>query len=99
MRDPRQFSQSSTNSLSASLESLRTRHDATVATLSSQNHILTSRICALDSQNEHLRTILDDLGGEIMEEKFGRRREIGLMIRMEGERRESLGSPEMGQER
>ena len=84
MRDPRQFSQSSTNSLSASLESLRARHDATVATLSSQNHILTSRISALDSQNEHLRTILDDLGGEIMKEKFGRRREIGLRIRMGG---------------
>lgn len=84
MRYFRQFSQSSTNSLSESLEALKARHNATVSTLSSQNYILNSQISALNSQNEHLRNILDDLGAETMKEKFGRRREISLRIRMGG---------------
>ena len=46
--------------------------------------MLSSQLRSLETQNEHLRNILDDLGGEIMKEKFGRRREVGLRIRMGG---------------
>ncbi|KAF9524456.1 hypothetical protein CPB83DRAFT_897854 [Crepidotus variabilis] len=79
-----QFSQSSTNALLSSLETLKLRHNATLSTLTSQNLALTTQLRSLEDQNEHLRTSLDDLGGEVMKEKYGRRREVALRIRMGG---------------
>ncbi|KAF8886068.1 hypothetical protein CPB84DRAFT_1787910 [Gymnopilus junonius] len=79
-----QFSQTSTNNLLTTLKTLQTRHSATVSTLSSQNHILSVQLRSLESQNERLRSALDELGGEIMKETFGRRREVALRIKMGG---------------
>lgn len=55
-----------------------------MSTLSSESQLLLTRIRSLELQNEHLRSSLDELGGEVLKEKYGRRREIGLRIRMGG---------------
>ncbi|KAG6845273.1 hypothetical protein H0H87_011682 [Tephrocybe sp. NHM501043] len=78
----RKFSQKSTDTLSDALTSLKTRHAATTSTLSSQIMLLGSQLSASQSQAEALRRALDELGGELAKEAFGRRREVALRIRM-----------------
>ena len=59
-------------------------------------HTLTTTLSALSAQlqnsqnaKEKLRNALDELGGDIMRESYGRRREVALRIRMLG-REESI---------
>ncbi|KAG6872405.1 hypothetical protein C0995_009995, partial [Termitomyces sp. Mi166 len=78
----RKFSQQSTDNLSKALSSLKTRHSATTSTLSSQLLSLRSQLHVSTTQTEILRRALDELGGELAKEAFGRRREVGLRIRM-----------------
>ncbi|KAF8958054.1 hypothetical protein BDZ97DRAFT_2061939 [Flammula alnicola] len=79
-----QFSQTSTNNLLSTLSTLKARHAGTLSTLSSQNYLLSARLRSVEVQNERLRSALDELGGEIMKETYGRRREVGLRIKMGG---------------
>ncbi|KAF9481948.1 hypothetical protein BDN70DRAFT_875738, partial [Pholiota conissans] len=79
-----QFSQTSTNALLSKLSTLKARHAGTLSTLSSQNDSLTARLRASEAHGERLLSTLDELGGEIMRETWGRRREVGLRIRMGG---------------
>ncbi|KNZ76237.1 hypothetical protein J132_11107, partial [Termitomyces sp. J132] len=76
------FSQTSTNTLFEALSSLKTRHSATTSTLSSQLLSLRSQLRASSTQTETLRRALDELGGELAKEAFGRRREVALRIQM-----------------
>ncbi|KAG6911401.1 hypothetical protein DXG01_016498 [Tephrocybe rancida] len=76
------FSQKSTDTLSDALTSLKARHAATTATLSFQILSLDSQLQASETQAETLRRALDELGGELAKEAFGRRREVALRIRM-----------------
>ncbi|KAG6867578.1 hypothetical protein C0993_000946 [Termitomyces sp. T159_Od127] len=76
------FSQKSTDTLSLALSSLKTRHSATTSTLSTQLFSLRSQLQASTTQTETLRRVLDELGGELAKEAFGRRREVALRIRM-----------------
>ncbi|KIY72148.1 hypothetical protein CYLTODRAFT_486548 [Cylindrobasidium torrendii FP15055 ss-10] len=76
------FSQTSTNALQESLLSLKARHFATVETLSSQISALSSQLRASQSTVERMRLALDELGGDLMREAFGRRRETALRIRL-----------------
>ncbi|KAG6835002.1 hypothetical protein H0H93_005677, partial [Arthromyces matolae] len=78
----RKFSQKSTDTLSTALTALKTRHEATTTTLSSQLYSLRSQLNASEAQTEVLRRALDELGGELAKEAFGRRREVALRIRM-----------------
>ncbi|KAF8065372.1 hypothetical protein FPV67DRAFT_1628753 [Lyophyllum atratum] len=76
------FSQKSTDTLQDALTTLKTRHCATVDTLSAQLSHLSSRLHFSESQTEKLRDALDELGGEMVKETYGRRREVALRIRM-----------------
>ncbi|KAF9053732.1 hypothetical protein BDZ89DRAFT_1056303 [Hymenopellis radicata] len=76
------FSQSSTNALQESLLTLKSRHSATVDTLGSQIAHLSSQLQHSRSSAEKMRHALDELGGDLMREAFGRRRETALRIRM-----------------
>ncbi|KAG6864679.1 hypothetical protein C0991_007921 [Blastosporella zonata] len=76
------FSQKSTDTLSDALTSFKTRHAATTSTLSSQLLSLSSQLQASEAHTETLRSALDEIGGELAKEAFGRRREIALRIRM-----------------
>ena len=66
------------------MEALKKRHTATLARLWSIDRLLFTRLQSLESQNQQLRNSLDELAGEVRKEKYGRRREIGLRIRMAG---------------
>ncbi|PPQ84326.1 hypothetical protein CVT26_011434, partial [Gymnopilus dilepis] len=85
-----QFSQSQSHHHLSSLSTLQRRHSATLASLTTTNSLLTSRIASLQSQNEQLRRALDELGGEYMKEAWGRRREVAVRLRMGG-REERVG--------
>ena len=80
----RQFSQASTNNLLSTLSTLKARHEGTLSTLSSQNFALSTQLRSSEVQNERLRSALDELGGEILKESYGRRREVALRIKMGG---------------
>ncbi|KAK0196455.1 hypothetical protein F5146DRAFT_922148 [Armillaria mellea] len=84
------FSQAATNRLQASLVSMKERHVATVNTLSTQISVLSSQLEQCRADTEKLRFALDEVGGDVMREAFGRRREISLRIRMVA-REESIG--------
>ncbi|ESK82831.1 hypothetical protein Moror_12254 [Moniliophthora roreri MCA 2997] len=77
-----QFSQTSTNTLQNSLSTLKTRHATTIDTLTAQITTLTHQLHVADATSDKLRTTLDELGGDIMREAFGRRREIALRLRL-----------------
>ncbi|SJL12305.1 uncharacterized protein ARMOST_15728 [Armillaria ostoyae] len=76
------FSQAATNRLQASLVSMKERHAATVNTLSTQISVLSSQLEQSHANAEKLRLALDEVGGDVMREAFGRRREVSLRIRM-----------------
>lgn len=76
------FSQTSNDTLQTSLCALQARHAATLDALHSQIYSLSSELHTAESQNEHLRSALDELGGEMMKEMYGRRIEVALRIRM-----------------
>ncbi|KAF5378302.1 hypothetical protein D9615_008758 [Tricholomella constricta] len=76
------FSQKSTDTLQDAMTALKTRHTATVDTLSAQLLELSSRLHFVESQSEKLRQALDELGGEMAKEAYCRRREVALRIRM-----------------
>ncbi|KAK0496725.1 hypothetical protein EDD18DRAFT_174229 [Armillaria luteobubalina] len=76
------FSQAATNRLQASLVSMNERHTATVNTLSTQIAVMSSQLEQSRADTEKLRQALDEVGGDIMREAFGRRREVSLRIRM-----------------
>ncbi|KAM6500160.1 hypothetical protein JOM56_003174, partial [Amanita muscaria] len=76
------FSQASTNSLQTSLSSLKTRHAATVDTLSTQISLLTAQLQDAKMTVERLRSALDELGGDYMKEFYGRRWEVALRIQL-----------------
>ncbi|KIL67135.1 hypothetical protein M378DRAFT_329900 [Amanita muscaria Koide BX008] len=76
------FSQASTNSLQTSLSSLKTRHAATVDTLSTQISLLTAQLQDAKVTVERLRSALDELGGDYMKEFYGRRWEVALRIQL-----------------
>ncbi len=90
----------STNDLLSKLSALKARHEATLNTISAQNHALSVQLRSSEAHTNHLLRTLDELGGEIMKETWGRRREVGLRIRMGGrERAYRRGDTTMGQER
>ena len=80
----RQFSQTSTNTLQSTLSTLKTRHAATLSTLTSTSYSLTSNLRSAENTIERLRTSLDELGRDIMKESYGRRREVALRVKLLG---------------
>ncbi|KAG7442497.1 uncharacterized protein BT62DRAFT_973724 [Guyanagaster necrorhizus] len=76
------FSQAVTNRLQASLVFMKERHAATVNTLNTQISVLSSQLEQSRANTEKLRLALDEVGGDVMREAFGRRREIALRLRM-----------------
>ncbi|KAG7097597.1 hypothetical protein E1B28_004933 [Marasmius oreades] len=76
------FSQVSTNALQVSVNTLKTRHSATIDTLTSQIADISRQLYASEAAEGKLRTTLDELGKDIMREAFGRRREIALRLRL-----------------
>ncbi|KAH9950225.1 hypothetical protein B0H21DRAFT_803077 [Amylocystis lapponica] len=74
------FSQSSTDSLQKAMESLKTRHDATLGALNSEIEQLHKTLLTERQQSEKLRSALDELSEDISREAFGRRREISLRL-------------------
>ncbi|KAF8805283.1 hypothetical protein BYT27DRAFT_7234354 [Phlegmacium glaucopus] len=85
-----QFSQTSTNALQSTLSALKTRHAATLSTLTSTSYSLTSNLRSAESTIERLRTSLDELGGEMMKETYGRRREVALRVKLLGREEKML---------
>ncbi|KAF8163788.1 hypothetical protein B0H34DRAFT_837938 [Crassisporium funariophilum] len=77
-----QFSQKSTDTLQTALSNLKTRHASTLDTLTTQSYNLSSKLRSSEATVERLRSALDELGGEIMKETYGRRREVALRIRL-----------------
>ncbi|KAF7293332.1 hypothetical protein MKEN_01463200 [Mycena kentingensis (nom. inval.)] len=84
------FTQQTTLTLHTSLTSLRTRHAATTHTLSSQLSSFSTQLAATRADNERLRTALDEAGGALVRETVGRRREVGIRMRLVA-REEALG--------
>lgn len=78
----RQFSQKSTNNLQDALNTLQIRHAGTIETLSAQLTTASSLLESSERRAERLRHALDELGGDILKETYGRRREVALRIRM-----------------
>ncbi|KAJ8087285.1 hypothetical protein PM082_006115 [Marasmius tenuissimus] len=76
------FSQTSTDTLQVSLNTLKTRHSATIDTLMCQITELSRQLRDSEATSDKLRTTLDELGKDIMRESFGRRREIALRLRL-----------------
>ncbi|KAF8630437.1 hypothetical protein AX17_005414 [Amanita inopinata Kibby_2008] len=76
------FSQTSTDTLQKAIDSLKVRHAATIDTLSAQISFLTSQLQDSEAASERLRTVLDEMGGDYMKESYGRRREVGLRIKL-----------------
>ncbi|PFH48497.1 hypothetical protein AMATHDRAFT_149762 [Amanita thiersii Skay4041] len=76
------FSQTSANALQTALASLKSRHAATVDTLSTQISSLTAQLHESEGSTERLRAALDELGGDYMKESYGRRREVALRIKL-----------------
>ncbi|TFK19155.1 hypothetical protein FA15DRAFT_709245 [Coprinopsis marcescibilis] len=76
------FSQAQTDSLQTAMGSLKTRNAATIDTLTSQVYNLNVQLQASKLSLERFRSAVDDLGGDIMKESFGRRNEVALRIRM-----------------
>jgi hypothetical protein len=79
-----QFSQTSTNALQSTLSALKTRHAATLSTLTSTSYSLASNLRSAENTIERLRTSLDELGRDIMKETYGRRREVALRVKLLG---------------
>lgn len=67
--------------LQNSLNTLKTRHSATIDTLSNQLANLTTQLQSSQATSDKLRTTLDELGKDIMRESYGRRREIALRLK------------------
>ena len=86
----RQFSQTSTNALQSTLSALKTRHAATLSTLTSTSYSLASNLRSTENTVERLRTSLDELGREIMKETYGRRREVALRVKQLGREEKML---------
>ena len=80
----RQFSQTSTNALQSTLSALKTRHAATLSTLTSTSYSVASSLRSAENTIERLRTSLDELGRDIMKETYGRRREVALRVKLLG---------------
>ncbi|KAF9443210.1 hypothetical protein P691DRAFT_426898 [Macrolepiota fuliginosa MF-IS2] len=76
------FSQQSTNTLQTTLQTLTTRHTATLSSLTTQSHSLTHTLHTLESLNTRLLTSLDSMGNDLLKESFGRRQEIKLRIKL-----------------
>jgi hypothetical protein len=86
----RQFSQTSTNALQSTLSALKTRHAATLSTLTSTSYSLASNVRSAENTVERLRTSLDELGRDIMKETYGRRREVALRVKQLGREEKML---------
>ncbi|KAJ7610635.1 hypothetical protein DFH06DRAFT_1485506 [Mycena polygramma] len=78
------FTQTTTTALHTSLTTLRTRHAATLSTLTTSLSSLTSRLAASERTVEELRGKLDEAAGAVVRESVGRRREVGVRVRMVG---------------
>ena len=72
------------------MSALKTRHAATLSTLTSTSYSLASNLRSAENTIERLRTSLDELGKEIMKETYGRRREVALRIRLLGREEKML---------
>ncbi|KAJ7493126.1 hypothetical protein B0H11DRAFT_2396702 [Mycena galericulata] len=78
------FTQQTTTTLHTSLTSLRARHAATILSLTSSLSSLSSSLAASRQQEERLRSMLDEAGRREVGESVGRRREVGVRVRMVG---------------
>ncbi|GJJ12289.1 hypothetical protein Clacol_006530 [Clathrus columnatus] len=74
------FSQSSINALQTAVSSLRTRHAATLTTLSSTSETLSKLLEEERTRSSQMRDILDGLTEDISRETYGRRREVLLRL-------------------
>ncbi|KAJ2925718.1 hypothetical protein H1R20_g11375, partial [Candolleomyces eurysporus] len=88
------FSQLQTDTLQTTISTLKSRHAASIDSLSSQLYTLSNQLQASQASLERFQTALDELGGDIMRESFGRRNEVALRIKMAG--REERLSEELG---
>ena len=86
----RQFSQISTNALQSTLSTLKTRHAATLSTITSTSYSLASNLRSAENTIERLRASLDELGRDIMKETYGRRREVALRVKLLGREEKML---------
>ncbi|KAJ7202278.1 hypothetical protein GGX14DRAFT_654078 [Mycena pura] len=78
------FTQQTTTALHASLASLRARHTATLHTLQSSLSTTTNQLTTARAMEARLRAALDESGGALVRETVGRRREVGMRVRMVG---------------
>lgn len=80
----RNFSQQTTNSLQSALSTMKSRHASTLTSHAHQLHTLETLLHSAQSQSAHMRDALDELGGEMMREMSGRRREVALRLAIIG---------------
>ncbi|KAJ7806932.1 hypothetical protein B0H14DRAFT_3882194, partial [Mycena olivaceomarginata] len=78
------FTQQTTTALHNALAALRARHGATLATLHATIGSLEGRLGAREAEIASLRTALDDAAGAVVRERVGRRREVGVRVRLVG---------------
>ncbi|KAJ6466171.1 hypothetical protein C8R47DRAFT_42201 [Mycena vitilis] len=78
------FTQTTTTALHTSLTTLRTRHAATLSTLTASLGSLAARLAGAERVVEELRGKLDEAAGAVVRESVGRRREVGVRVRMVG---------------
>lgn len=64
------------------MESIQTRHSATLSTLHSQIYNLTSQLQASEASLARFQNALEELNGDIMKEAYGRRNEVALRMKM-----------------
>ncbi|KII88283.1 hypothetical protein PLICRDRAFT_140356 [Plicaturopsis crispa FD-325 SS-3] len=83
------FSQSSTDALQKAMDAQKSRHSATIATLSTQVDSLKKSFTSERRQADKLRHALDELAEDLAREAYGRRREVSLRLAFVG-REESI---------
>jgi hypothetical protein len=80
----RKFSQTTTDTLQKSLESLAARHVATTSTLHTQLASAQTALATERRQTARLRDVLDEATEQLARETYGRRREIALRLAVVG---------------
>ncbi|EJT98487.1 hypothetical protein DACRYDRAFT_18102 [Dacryopinax primogenitus] len=86
------FSQSTTDSLRSTISTLQSRHSSTVQTLQLQLSQSQTSLARSERQVLALRSALDDVTQDVVVHSEGRRREVGLRLKLVGREERWVGA-------
>ncbi|KAG8936161.1 hypothetical protein FRC02_004189 [Tulasnella sp. 418] len=86
------FSQNSIDLLQGALDTQRTRHEATLASLDAEHDALQKSLISSQADTMRIREVLDELTEDISRESYGRRREVALRLRLNRREEETVAA-------